>query len=60
MTKKHNCQFFHFPDDGYGAAITYCWDDGDGKFWVGNGEYYNQVNYCPYCGVSAPVQVEEI
>ena len=31
-----------------------------GQFWVGNGEYGSQVNFCPYCGAKAPVQVETI
>lgn len=41
-----------------GAAITRCMDNGDGRLWVGNSEYSNQVNYCPFCGFRARVQVE--
>lgn len=29
-----------------------------GQFWVSNGEYGTQVNYCPKCGAKAPVQVK--
>ena len=37
--------------DGYGIAIEGCWEDKkDRKLWVGNGEYSNTVNYCPFCG----------
>jgi len=36
-----------------GPAIDYCWEDKDGCLWVGNGEYENQVNYCPQCGFKA-------
>ena len=44
------------PSSGYGAAISYCIEDEDGKFWVGHGEYESQVNYCPICGLSASVR----
>lgn len=47
------------PEDGYGVAIEYCFEHDDGTFWVGNGEYGSQVNYCPYCGAKAPKQVGE-
>lgn len=43
----------------FGVAIEDCHsDDKDlGVFWVGNGEYYNQVNFCPFCGEKAPKQI---
>ncbi len=43
----------------YGAAITRCREDEDGRFWVDNKEYESQVNYCPQCGAKAPVQVDK-
>ncbi len=33
----------------YGIAVNSCWEE-DGKLWVGNGEYANTVNFCPFCG----------
>ncbi len=31
-------------------------DDETGAMWIGNGEYSNPVNYCPFCGKKAKVQ----
>jgi hypothetical protein len=47
------------PDGAYGPAIDECNEDDEGRFWVGNGEYESQVNYCPVCGMKAPRQIEE-
>ena len=44
----HRCEF-NTPSDNYGPAITECWEEDD-ELWVGNGEYYSQVNFCPFCG----------
>lgn len=52
---RHSCKY-KSSSDGYGAAIYYCIEDEDGKFWVGNDEYESQVNYCPFCGATAPTQ----
>jgi wobble nucleotide-excising tRNase len=41
----------------YGGAIRRCQEDEDGTLWVDNGEYASQVNYCPFCGYQARVQV---
>lgn len=46
------------PSSGFGEAITYCMEYDDG-LWVGNGEYASQVNYCPYCGYKAKIQIDE-
>lgn len=43
--------------DGYGEAVTSCIETDIGEFWVGNGEYGSRVNYCPFCGEKAPVQI---
>lgn len=58
MSQKHKCAM-DTPDDAYGSAIDICSENDDGMFWVSNGEYASQVNYCPYCGVKAPKQVGE-
>jgi hypothetical protein len=44
--------------DGWGIAIDECYENNREEFWVTNGEYGSQVNYCPYCGAKAPVQIE--
>jgi hypothetical protein len=49
---KHECDG-NLPKAVHGAAITDCYEDDDGKFWVGNGEYSSQVMFCPYCGERA-------
>mgnify|MGYP007071674193 CR=1 FL=1 len=42
--------------DGHGIAIEDCWEDEkDRNLWVGNGEYANTVNYCPFCGYKGNV-----
>lgn len=40
-------------------AISYCYEDTDGKLWITNEEYASQVNFCPYCGYTAKVEVKE-
>ena len=52
---RHSCEHMS-PSSGYGGAISHCVEDEDGKFWVGNGEYESRVNYCPFCGVTAPTK----
>jgi len=43
--------------EGWGNAIDLCEGHEDGTFWVGNSEYGSQVNFCPFCGQKAPVQI---
>jgi hypothetical protein len=43
----------------YGNAISYCFEDVDGKLFVENGEYENQVNFCPFCGYKAKHGISE-
>ncbi len=52
----HRCDG-ELPKAAYGAAITYCYEDVDGKLWVTNEEYATQVNFCPYCGCKAKAEV---
>lgn len=55
---EHLCEL-DSPSATYGVAVDTCHEEPDGTFWVGNGEYSSQVNYCPVCGAKAPKQVEE-
>lgn len=54
--QEHQCDM-HTMDGGYGQAVGECYSD-DGHFWVSNGEYASQVNYCPACGAKAPLPAE--
>jgi hypothetical protein len=53
MGNLHNCEI---PEnlaitDTWGIAISECFEDKDTfELWVGNGEYSNKVNFCPFCG----------
>ena len=53
----HRCAG-RLPDGACGEAITSCFTNRKGKMFVGNDEYLNQVNYCPYCGAKAGVLVK--
>jgi hypothetical protein len=59
---RHRCEPDWVEDsdkiDGYGAAIEYCLENENGELWAGNGEYGTRVNYCPFCGAKAPLQIE--
>ena len=58
--ENHACSV---PDnaiiEGYGIAIDYC-SESEGKLWVGNGEYCNSVNFCPFCGYSIKDKKEQL
>lgn len=41
----------------YGPAIDRVIIDENGRMWVCNDEYSTQVNYCPFTGTQAPVQM---
>lgn len=51
-TIKHRCKQ-DLPTGLYGSAITDCYEK-ERQFWVENGEYASQVNFCPFCGERAP------
>lgn len=63
---SHYCKR-HTPSGAYGEAISECWEaprfgqetDPElfpaGQFWVGNGEYWSAVDFCPFCGMRALV-----
>ncbi len=42
----------------YGLAVKVCYENTDGKLWVDNNEYNNQVNYCPFCGYKARIKIK--
>jgi hypothetical protein len=48
------------PYKDWGSALTYVEVDKDGKMWIGNGEYSSQVNFCPFTGTPAPLQMKVI
>ncbi len=49
---EHECQLPMYCKSGIlGCAIKTCWLWGD-EIWVGNSEYSNTVNFCPFCGKS--------
>lgn len=49
---------YNSPKDAWGAAINYVRVEEDGKMWIGNEEYESQVNFCPFTGTPAPVQMK--
>ena len=48
---------YRSPEGLWGIAISYTRIDEEGKMWIGNGEYESQVNYCPFTGTPAPIQM---
>jgi hypothetical protein len=55
---KHDCSL-DGPSGLHGSAVDDCYENDAGEFWVGNGEYASQVNFCPVCGAKAPKQIEK-
>lgn len=56
--KLHECGLLVPQNWGYGSvAVDYCCEDEEGHLSVTNGEYGNYVNFCPFCGFKAKVQV---
>lgn len=65
----HKCEYIPEPSpysvnspplketQGYGCAVTICWEAEDGTLVADNGEYLNRVNFCPFCGAKAPTQI---
>lgn len=54
----HHC-WLRSAEQGYGSAMDDCESERDGTFWVSNGEYASQVNFCPVCGAKAPTPVPD-
>ncbi len=42
----------------YGVAVVECNESVDGWLVVDNAEYGNRVNYCPFCGYKAIIQMK--
>ena len=54
---QHRCAQPQTAKHGkWGPGIDECYEK-DGEYWIDNGEYSSQVNFCPVCGTRAPVQV---
>ena len=58
--ENHNC-YRNFDSEEvreFGTAANTCYEE-NGKLFITNGEYSNQVNYCPFCGYKAKIQLKE-
>lgn len=55
MNELHNCEPFMGDAN---ETVTYCKEQTDGSLWVGRDMGATRVNYCPFCGHRARVQVE--
>ena len=57
----HRCEIKEWgvikKDGGFGQAIIFCYER-DGMLFVDNDEYNNQVNFCPFCGHKAKIQIK--
>ena len=56
---KHECEG-ELPGACYGEAIQHCYENEAGELWVSNDEYSSQVNFCPYCGFKARIQLHRV
>ena len=57
IMKNHECEAgLELKYHEWGHAVTHCFENDDGELWVDNGEYSNQVYYCPFCGYKAKIQ----
>jgi hypothetical protein len=53
----HHCAMTLFQPRGWTPAIEQCMEDEKtGEFTVGNGEYGNEVRFCPECGAMSPAE----
>lgn len=52
----HRCEG-DLPKDAYGSAVDFCIENEKGELWASNDEYASQVNFCPYCGFKARIQL---
>ncbi len=43
----------------YGSAVIECQETSEGYLLASNGEYSNEVNYCPFCGFKAKLKARE-
>ena len=49
---------YDLPTIGDSDAI-YGVEEYEGKFWAFGGSAFSQVNYCPFCGAKAPIQLDK-
>lgn len=56
-TRLHHCTVPRDAADDSLLAVTDCVEYEDGTLVVDNGEYGNEVNFCPYCGYEAKVKI---
>jgi len=50
---KHDCRAEKdTKETGYGLAVDNCYEE-NGKLFITNGEYGQEVKYCPFCGMAA-------
>ena len=42
----------------FGCAVTDVFEYKDGTLWASNGEYTNQISFCPFCGYEAKLKAE--
>ncbi len=53
----HRCSMTLPQPRGFQRAIEECYEDEKtGEFTVGNGEYGNEVRFCPECGAISPAE----
>lgn len=52
-SELHECNYISKKAGMFGSAADYCFEKEDGSLWVGNDEYFNTVNFCPFCGYKA-------
>ena len=58
---EHYCVLPKGAAEGvWGHAITECSEYLDGRMFVDNDEYESQVNFCPFCGQKAKVQIGDV
>ncbi len=55
--KPHSCWAKSAKNGGFGMAIESCEEDNEGHMIVGNDEYSNPVDFCPFCGAKARTPV---
>jgi hypothetical protein len=62
MTNPHYCCVYGYTEEqcgGAGYAVDTCWEEENGALWVSGDELNNQVNYCPFCGYRAKIQLKK-
>lgn len=61
MSNLHKCineLYDQNKSRSWGNAISECYENEQDEFWVENGEYDTEVNFCPFCGKESPKHIE--